>query len=216
MAPLKLGVLISGRGSNLQALIDAFARNRDVAEIGIVISNRPDAAGLARAAEAGIETAVIDHRAFSGREVFDQALSAKLESKQVELVCLAGFMRILTAPFIERWNGKILNIHPSLLPAFKGLNPHAQALAAGVRISGCSVHLVTGELDGGPILAQAAVPVLADDTEQTLAARILVQEHTLYPKVVQALARRQIRIEGGGIVLSQLDPDPDQALLSLS
>jgi len=190
MKKVRTAVLISGRGSNMMALVDA-ARDADYpATIVGVISNRPGAAGLGFAAAQGIPAETIDHRAFTSREAFEAALDAKLKALGAEIVALAGFMRVLTAGFIERWQGRILNIHPSLLPLYKGLDTHARALADGATRHGCSVHLVTPELDGGPVLLQAEVPVLAGDTPKTLAARVLVEEHRLYPKALALLARR--------------------------
>jgi phosphoribosylglycinamide formyltransferase-1 len=194
MARLKTGVLISGRGSNMAALIEACAAPAFAAEIALVLSNRADAAGLQRAAEAGVPTKVIPHTGWPTREAFDRALSAALEAAGVELICLAGFMRLSTPWFVEHWRDRILNIHPSLLPAFKGLHPQRQALAAGVRISGCSVHYVTDDLDGGPIIAQAAVPVHAGDDERTLEARILRAEHRLYPMVLGWFGEGRVRL----------------------
>lgn len=195
MARLKLGVLISGRGSNLQALIDACQASDFPAEIALVISNRADAAGLAHAADAGIATLAIPHRDFPDRASFDAALDAALRDAGVELVCLAGFMWLLTAGFVTGWSDRIVNIHPSLLPAFKGAHAHADALAAGVKVSGCTVHIVRPEMDDGPIIVQAAVPVLPDDTEESLAARVLEAEHRCYPFAVRALAEGRVRIE---------------------
>jgi phosphoribosylglycinamide formyltransferase-1 len=192
MARLKVGVLISGRGSNLQALLDACARPDFPAEIALVISNIDGAYGLERAAKAGIATAVISHRAFASRDSFDQAIDARLRQAGIELVCLAGFMRVLSAGFVEGWRGRIINIHPSLLPSFKGTHTHAQALAAGVKLHGCTVHHVTAALDDGPIIVQAAVPVLPGDDEESLAARVLAAEHRIYPLALKMLA------EGGG------------------
>lgn len=170
------------------ALIDAARQTDYPAAIILVIANRPDAAGLASAAEAGIATAMIDHKAFADRESFEQRLDAELRQHEIDLVCLAGFMRVLTPWFISRWEGRLINIHPSLLPAYRGLNTHARALADGAREHGCTVHFVVPELDAGPIIAQAAVPVLPDDTEETLARRVLAQEHRLYPKALADLA----------------------------
>jgi phosphoribosylglycinamide formyltransferase-1 len=182
----RVAILISGRGSNMAALIEAAAQPDYPAAIALVLSNVPGAPGLARAACAGIATATIDHRVFGkDRERFEQALQAELERHGVELVCLAGFMRVLTPWFIERWHGRLLNIHPSLLPAFPGLDTHARARAAGVREHGCTVHLVVPEVDAGPIIAQARVPVLPDDTVETLAARVLAEEHRLYPAALR-------------------------------
>jgi phosphoribosylglycinamide formyltransferase-1 len=194
MAKLKLGVLISGRGSNLQALIDATADSSFPAEIALVISNRADAGGLARAEAAGIATKVIPHKEFASREAFDAALDAALHQAGVGLVCLAGFMRLLTAGFSQGWHDRLINIHPSLLPSFKGLDSHAQALAAGVRFSGCTVHFVRPEMDAGPIILQAAVPVHDGDDEDALAARILEAEHKCYPLAVRLIAEGRIRI----------------------
>jgi phosphoribosylglycinamide formyltransferase-1 len=194
MAKLKLGVLISGRGSNLQALIDATADPSFPAEIALVISNRADAGGLARAEAAGIATKVIPHKEFASREAFDAALDAALRQAGVGLVCLAGFMRLLTAGFSQGWHDRLINIHPSLLPSFKGLDSHAQALAAGVRFSGCTVHFVRPEMDAGPIILQAAVPVHDGDDEDALAARILEAEHQCYPLAVRLIAEGRITI----------------------
>ena len=194
MARLKLGVLISGRGSNLQALIDATADPSFPAEIALVISNRTDAGGLARAGAAGIATKVIPHKEFASREAFDTALDSALRQAGVGLVCLAGFMRLLTAGFSQGWHDRLINIHPSLLPSFKGLDSHAQALAAGVRFSGCTVHFVRPEMDAGPIILQAAVPVHDGDDEDALAARILEAEHKCYPLAVRLIAEGRISI----------------------
>ena len=171
------------------------------AEIVLVISNRPNAPGIERAQALGLKTAVIDHKAFPSREAFDEAIEAALLAERVELVCQAGFMRIQSAPFASRWLGRQLNIHPSLLPLFKGLHPHQQALDAGVRISGCTVHFVTPELDAGPIVAQAAVPVLATDTAATLEARILLAEHQLYPHALRLVASGAAVLEGDRVAL---------------
>lgn len=191
-----IGVLISGRGSNLQALIDAVADGRLDASIAIVISNKAGVEGLRRAETAGIETLVLDHRAFASRTDYDAELARRLASRGVAVVCLAGFMRLVGAPLLEAFPDAILNIHPSLLPAFPGIDAQAQALAHGVRISGATVHLVTGELDGGPIVLQAAVPVLDADTPETLSARILEVEHRLYPEAVRIVLDGEWRIEG--------------------
>src|ERR1700728_4283984 len=194
MAKLKLGVLISGRGSNLQALIDATADPAFPAEIALVISNRADAGGLARAEAAGIATKIIPHKDFASREAFDSALTEALRAAGVGLVCLAGFMRLLTAGFAEDWHDRLINIHPSLLPSFKGLNSHAQALEAGVRFSGCTVHFVRPEMDAGPIILQAAVPVHDGDNEDGLAARILEAEHKCYPLAVRLIAEGRVKV----------------------
>jgi phosphoribosylglycinamide formyltransferase 1 len=179
-----LGVLISGRGSNLQSIIDAIADGRLDAQIGLVVSNRADAQGLERAHRAGIETLVLSHRAFPDRESFDQAVADALKARGVTLVCLAGFMRLLSPRFIDRFPNAILNVHPSLLPAFPGVDAQRQALEHGVKIAGCTVHLVTPALDAGPIVMQASVPVHDDDTVESLAARILTEEHRIYPEAI--------------------------------
>lgn len=177
----RVAIVISGGGSNAQALIDAARAPDYPAEIVLVVSNNPTAGGLERARQAGLPTAVVNHRDFAGRAPFEDALHAVLEEARAEVVCLAGFMRVLTDGFVARWEGRLLNIHPSLLPLFKGTHVHEQALAAGVRVSGATVHLVTPELDGGPIIGQAAVPVLPDDTEDDLSTRVLKAEHVLFP-----------------------------------
>ena len=186
---VRVAILISGRGSNMASLIEAARDPAYPAEIALVLSNRPDAAGLARAEAAGIPTRIVDHTAFPDRASFDAAVQRELEGAGIDLVCLAGFMRILTPGFIERWAGRMLNVHPSLLPAFKGLHPHRQALEAGVPTHGCTVHFVVPELDSGPTVIQAEVPVLPDDTEATLSARVLAEEHRLYPEAVAQVAR---------------------------
>lgn len=201
MAKLKLGVLISGRGSNLQALIDAAADSGYPAEIVLVISNKPDAQGLARAQNAGIATCVIEHANFPDRESFDRALDTALREADVQLICLAGFMRLLSGWFVEAWRDRVVNIHPSLLPAFKGTDSHAQALAAGVRLSGCTVHFVRPEMDAGPIIIQAAVPVLPADDEAALAARILAAEHRCYPYAIRLIAEDRVQIDGDSVIL---------------
>ena len=190
----RTAVLISGRGSNLAALIDASARPGASAAICLVISNRPEAAGLEHARAAGIPVATVDHRRFAGREEFDRVLSHALEERQIELVCLAGFMRVLSNWFVERWRDRLLNIHPSLLPAFPGLDTHRRALAAGVRFSGCTVHLVRAEVDAGPILVQGVVPVRQEDTPETLAARVLRAEHRCYPAALDLVASGRVRV----------------------
>ena len=197
----RVGILISGRGSNMMALIEAARAPGYPAEVAVVISNRPDAPGLERARGAGVEALVVDHKGFATREQFDAAVEAALREAGVDLVCQAGFMRIQSAAFADRWLGRQLNIHPSLLPSFRGLRPQQQALDAGVRIAGCTVHFVTAELDAGPIVAQAAVPVLPDDTAETLAERILTAEHKLYPLALQLVAAGEAVLEGGRVVL---------------
>jgi len=192
----RVAVLISGRGSNMRVLVEAAKAADYPAEIVLVVSNRLDAAGLAWAREGGIPTAAIDHKAFASREAFDTAIDAALRAARVDLVALAGFMRLQSAGFVEAWAGRQINIHPSLLPLFKGLHPARQALQAGVRISGCTVHFVSRDMDAGPIIAQAAVPVLPSDTEDTLAARILIAEHRLYPLALQLVATGRARLDG--------------------
>jgi len=191
----RTAVLISGRGSNMQALVEASRAPDFPAEIALVLSNRANAAGLAWAAEHGIETNAIDHKGFADRAAFDQRVGEVLRDADIEIVALAGFMRLMTAEFVESWRGRMINIHPSLLPAFKGLDTHARALEAGVKITGCTVHFVTAEMDAGPIIAQAAVPVLAGDDPDRLAARILKAEHRLYPAALKWVASGAVRFE---------------------
>ena len=194
-AKRKVSVLISGRGSNLQALIEA-SRNADYpGEIVLVLSTVADAKGLERARAASIPTAVIDHSRYPSREAFDQAMDARLSEAGAELVCLAGFMRILTDEFVRRWRGRMINIHPSLLPSFKGTHVHEQVIASGEKISGCTVHFVVPELDSGPIIAQSAVPVLESDTPQALATRVLEEEHKLYPLALKRVIEGRIRLD---------------------
>ena len=192
----RLGVLVSGRGSNLQALIDAIGRGELDATIAIVVSNVSDAGALARAAAAGIETLVMPHRDWPSREAYDTALAQVLLARGVRLVCLAGFMRRLSSRFLEEFPGPVLNVHPSLLPAFPGIDGPGQALAHGVKVAGCTVHLVTPELDAGPIVLQAAVPVESGDSVHALAARILEQEHRLLPRAVGLVLDGRWRLEG--------------------
>ena len=191
---MRTAVLISGRGSNLAALIDACRRPGARAEIALVISNRPDAAGLQHARAAGIPTETVDHRRFETREDYDRHLSDRFEAHRVALVCLAGFMRVLSGWFAERWRDRLLNIHPSLLPAFPGLDAHRRALAAGVRFSGCTVHFVRAEVDAGPIVVQGVVPVRQEDTPETLAARVLQAEHRCYPVALDLVASGRVRV----------------------
>ena len=198
----RVGVLISGRGSNLKALLEACAAHDFPARIVTVISNRPGAPGLAFARQAGIKARTIDHKGFATREAFEQVLHEALQEAGVELVCNAGFMRLLTAGFVHRWQGRQINIHPSLLPAFKGLHTHGRVLAAGVRITGCTVHFVSPEMDSGAIIAQAAVPVLPGDDEDTLAARVLAAEHRLYPHALRLVASGAARLEGQQVVFA--------------
>jgi phosphoribosylglycinamide formyltransferase 1 len=192
----RVGVLISGRGSNLQALIEACKQAHYPAEIVLVISNVPGAQGLLRAEAAGILATAIDHKGFASREDFDRTLNNALEDARIELLCNAGFMRLHTEDFVEHWRDRHLNIHPSLLPAFRGLDTHARVLAAGVTVTGCTVHFVRKEMDEGPIVAQAAVPVLSGDTADSLASRVLEAEHLLYPHALKLVASGAVRVEG--------------------
>lgn len=201
-------ILISGRGSNMQALIDADLPGQCVA----VISNRPDAAGLAWAAARGVPTAVVDHKAFPSREAFDNALAAEIDGRGAEIVFLAGFMRVLTDGFVQRYAGRLVNIHPSLLPSFPGLHTHAAALQAGVRVHGCTVHFVTPTLDCGPVIVQAAIPVLAGDDAEALAARVLVQEHIVYPQAARGILEGRCRLSEGGVVWDDDGTAADSAL----
>lgn len=198
----RLAVLISGRGSNLQSIVDAIGAGALDATIAVVISNRADAAGLLRAREAGIETLHLSAKAFASGVDYDRALVRALEDRRIDLVCLAGFMRLVGAPMLEAFPSRILNIHPSLLPAFPGLEAQSQALEHGVRVSGATVHFVTGQLDGGPIVLQSAVPVKADDTVETLSARILVEEHRIYPEAIKLVLAGAWRIDGRRVRLS--------------
>jgi phosphoribosylglycinamide formyltransferase-1 len=198
MIKKRVAVLISGRGSNMAALIEAARDASFPAGIVLVVSNRPAAAGLATARGAGIATAAVDHTVYGqDREAFERKLQEMLELHRVELVCLAGFMRLLTPGFVTRWSGRMINIHPALLPAFKGLDTHARALAAGVRIHGASVHFVVPDMDSGPIIAQGAVAVRDDDTAETLAARVLAIEHRIYPAALALLAAGKIKVADG-------------------
>ena len=213
MARLKLGVLISGRGSNLLALIEACKASDYPAEIVLVVSNKADAKGLEHADAAGIATTVVEHGGYPDRETFDKAVHEKLADAGVELVCLAGFMRLLSSWFVETWRDRVVNIHPSLLPAFKGIDAHAQAIATGVKLSGCTVHIVRPEMDAGPILVQAAVPVLPGDDEDTLAARILTVEHRCYPLAVRLIAEGRVKIDGERTVIDT-DGMADSSLIN--
>ena len=204
MTKTRVGVLISGRGSNMKALIEAAKATGYPAEIALVISNAPGAGGLEVAKAAGVATLTIDHRPFGkgidGKREFEAALTLALNDAGADLVCLAGFMRLLSADFVREWFGRLINIHPSLLPAFKGLDAHTEMLRAGVKLAGCTVHYVSAEMDAGPIIGQAAVRVLSDDTPETLAARILTEEHKLYPECVRGVASGTIRLGADGIV----------------
>jgi phosphoribosylglycinamide formyltransferase-1 len=206
MAKVKVAVFISGRGSNLQALIDACAAPDYPAEIVLVISNRPDAYGLERARKADIHTQTVDHKGFDDRESFEHALDAAVTAAGVELVCLAGFMRILTPWFVNRWRDRLINIHPSLLPAFKGVHIHERVIDAGVRVTGCTVHFVRADTDSGPIIVQAAVPVAADDTPEALEARVLEAEHECFPLAVRLVAEGRVRVSGEVAQIKGLEP----------
>jgi phosphoribosylglycinamide formyltransferase-1 len=208
MADKTIVILISGRGSNMEALLAA----RLPARVAAVISNNPQARGLGIARDRGIAVAAVDHRAFADRPAFDAALAAAIDRHRPDLVALAGFMRILTPSFIERYSGRIMNIHPSLLPAFPGLHTHRRALAAGVRIHGCTAHFVTTDLDSGPVIVQAAVPVQPGDTEEQLAARVLVQEHRIYPQAIRWFCEDRLRLSRNGSVTVDAARAPDGVL----
>lgn len=210
---LKVGVLVSGRGSNLQALLDACGNPAHPAEIVTVISNVPGAYALERAAKAGVPTQTIDHKGFAGREPFEAALTAALEAAGVQLVCLAGFMRLLTPGFVTHWHDRMINIHPSLLPSFKGLHTHERALAAGVRFHGCTVHYVRADMDAGPIIVQAAVPVLATDDADALGARVLEAEHRIYPLALRLVAEGKAVVDGERVLLRDAG-GPDHSLVN--
>jgi phosphoribosylglycinamide formyltransferase-1 len=198
MARRRVAILISGRGSNMAALIAAAQTQDYPAEIALVLSNRPDAKGLATAREAGLATAVVDHTRFGkDREAFERAIQDELEAARIDILCLAGFLRLLTPWFVSRWDGRMINIHPALLPAFKGLDTHERAIAAGVKIHGATVHFVVPEMDSGPVIAQGALGVRDDDTAETLAARVLAIEHQIYPLALRLVAEGRVRIENG-------------------
>jgi phosphoribosylglycinamide formyltransferase-1 len=215
-APLKVAVLISGRGSNLQALIDAFGPKvaDSPVKIALVLSNRPEAPGLERAATAGLKTEIVDHKAFQNREDFDVAMDREIRAAGAEFVALAGFMRLLTAQFVTTWKDRLINIHPALLPAFPGLHTHRRALEAGVRFHGATVHFVRNETDTGPIIAQSVVAVRPDDTEETLAARVLDSEHRLYPLALRLIAEGQVRVEGERVIAGAQTWYPENVLLN--
>jgi phosphoribosylglycinamide formyltransferase 1 len=191
----RTAILISGRGSNMRALIERARDPSFPAEISLVLSNRPEAAGLAFAKDSNIPCTVVDHKSYAMREEFERAMQAVLEMHRIEIVCLAGFMRLLTPWFIEQWPGRLLNIHPALLPAYRGLHTHERALADGVKIHGCTVHFVSAGIDEGPVIAQAAVPVLDSDTPETLAARVLEQEHIIYPAALARIAEGLVSVQ---------------------
>jgi len=205
MRKLKLGVMISGSGTNLQALIDACGESAFPAEVSVVISNRPDALGLTRAQKAGIKTVCIDHTNFEDRTAFELAIHKSLQEHKVELVCLAGFMRILNAEFVNRWKDRMINIHPSLLPSYKGLHTHARAIEDGVRFGGCTIHFVRPEMDDGPIIMQAAVPISDNETEESLTQKVLQYEHQLYPAAVRLIAEGKVRVSARKCVFTDVD-----------
>ena len=207
-----IGVLISGGGTNLQAIIDAVEAKTLAAEIRVVLSNKAEAYGLMRAQKHGIRTEVLDHKAFASREAYDQAVVDILRGRGVELVILAGFMRLLSPLFVKAYSNRIMNIHPALLPAFPGLHVQKKALEHGVRFSGCTVHFVNEECDEGPIIIQAVVPVFPDDTEEALAARILQQEHKIYPRAIQLYAERRLHVVGRRVLVDGLNQDGSQTL----
>ena len=210
MTRKRVAILISGRGSNMAALVAAAQAPDYPAEIALVVSNVADAGGLAHARAAGIATAVVDHKPFGkDRAAFEAALQRVIDGAGANLICLAGFMRLFTAPFVQRWHGRMLNIHPSLLPSFPGLDPHGQALRAGVKISGATVHFVIPETDAGPVVAQAAVPVRDDDTAESLSRRVLAAEHRIYPLALKLLAEERVRIVDGRCVIAGARPSDD-------
>lgn len=196
----RIVILISGRGSNMEAIVQACAAEGWPARVAAVLSNRPDASGLAYAAARGIATAVVDHKAFSDRDAFDAALAQAIDAHAPDVVVLAGFMRILTPAFVRRFAGRLVNVHPSLLPAFTGLHTHRRAIEAGCKVAGATVHFVTAELDHGPIIAQAIVPVLQGDTEATLSARVLAREHQMYPQAVRWMVEDALEVDAAGVV----------------
>ncbi|MFZ9501418.1 MAG: phosphoribosylglycinamide formyltransferase [Beijerinckiaceae bacterium] len=200
MSKRRVAILISGRGSNMESLI-AAAREPDFpAEIALVLSNRPDAPGLASAKAQGVATAAVDHKIYAGREAFEASMQKMLDAHRIDFICLAGFMRLLTAGFVNHWEGRMINIHPALLPAFPGLHTHERALKEGVKLHGCSVHYVVPEMDAGPLIAQAAVSVLDDDTPETLGKRVLAQEHVIYPLALRLAASGAVRIVDGRVI----------------
>jgi phosphoribosylglycinamide formyltransferase 1 len=211
-----IGVLISGSGTNLQSIIDAVEAKKLDAKIELVLSNKTDAYGLVRAQNHGIPTEVLEHKGFPSREAYDQTVIDLLRGRGVELVVLAGFMRLLSPVFVKAYSNRIMNIHPALLPAFPGLHVQKKALEHGVRFSGCTVHFVNEECDEGPIIIQAVVPVFPDDTEETLAARILAQEHRIYPRAIQLYAEGRLRIVGRKVLVDHLEKDDAQVLIEPS
>lgn len=205
----RTAILISGRGSNMRSLVEAARAPDYPATIALVISNRPEAAGAVWAVEQGLPTVIIDHKSYGSRGEFERALQSALDTHAIELVALAGFMRLMTPEFVGHWQDRMINIHPSLLPSFKGLHTHERAIEAGVKIAGCTVHFVRAEMDDGPIIAQAAVPVLEGDTAETLAARILKLEHRVYPAALRLVAAGTARLEGEKVVISSQVSDED-------
>lgn len=212
----RVAVLISGRGSNMTALINAAIDPRYPAEITLVLSNRADAAGLSAADAAGIATRAIPHGDFAEREDHEEEIDAALKAAKIDVVCLAGYMRLLTPEFVRKWQGRMINVHPALLPSFKGLDTHARALAAGCRIHGATVHFVTADMDEGPIIAQGSVPVLLDDSEETLAQRVLGIEHQLYPAALSKVADGSVRMAGGSTVFSAEIKDAEKNTTMMS
>jgi phosphoribosylglycinamide formyltransferase 1 len=204
----RTAILISGRGSNMRSLVNAARDASFPAEIVLVLSNRPEAGGLSFAKEAGIATAAVDHKIYAGREEFEGSVQVLLDLHRIELICLAGFMRMLTPGFVNAWNGRLLNIHPALLPSYRGLHTHQRALEDGVKIHGCTVHFVAPAMDEGPIIAQAAVPVLDSDTAETLAARVLEQEHVIYPSALALIASGHYRVDGNRVISEEPTPEP--------
>lgn len=204
MARLKLGVLISGRGTNLQAILDVCADENFPADVAIVLANRPDAAGLERAKRVNIATEVINHKAFPDRPSFERAMNARLDDAGVDLICLAGFMRLLTPTFVDHWAGRAINIHPSVLPAYPGLNTHQRAIDDGVRFAGCTVHFLSAEMDAGPIIAQATTPIMPEDTADTLAARVLDSEHEIYRRAIRWIAEGRVKIMDGRVQIDDV------------
>ena len=204
---IPLGILISGNGSNFQAIIDAIEKKRLDAEVRVVVSNREDAYGLVRAQKHGVPTEIVDHHKFPSREAFDQHLIERFKDRQVELVVLAGFMRLLSADFVHAYSNRIMNIHPALLPAFPGLHVQRKAVEAGVRFSGCTVHFVNEECDQGPIIIQAVVPVFPDDSEESLSARILKEEHRIYPKAIQLYSEGRLHVAGQRVLVDGLEKE---------
>jgi phosphoribosylglycinamide formyltransferase-1 len=210
----RVAILISGRGSNMAALIEAARVREYPAEVVLVLSNEPKAGGLTFARSCGIHTEAIDHRSFADRETFAAALEQSLRAAKIDIVCLAGFMRLLATSLVERWRGRMINIHPSLLPSFKGLDTHVRALEAGVKIHGCSVHFVAPELDSGPIIMQAAVPVLDNDDEKALAARVLAMEHRIYPAALKLLAEGRLQLNGERVTVAGVNGNAKATLRS--